>query len=446
MDRLEPEAPVDIAAVAAELKELKDAMQQTDKTIADYCAQLNITPPLADMDTTTIKKLMPKLRFKGDDGSAYPDWEERRLGEIATIKKGEQLNKSELAESGLYPALNGGINPSGYIDKWNTLGETITISEGGNSCGYVNYLKCNFWCGGHCYSLVNVKKGISNQYLFQALKANENLIMKLRVGSGLPNIQKKDIYSFKLHFPSFEEQQKIASFLSAIDEKIQQLSKEKKRLKSYKKGVMQQLFSQQIRFKKKDGSAYPDWEERQLREVLFEHRIKSTGIEDVHSVSVDRGLVNQIEHLGRSFSAENTDNYNLVRPNDIVYTKSPTGDFTYGIIKQAKTNKNVIVSPLYAVFTPETPDMGYILDSYFESRINAYNYLHSIVQKGAKNTINITSSTFTSKSLKLPIDKSEEQQKVASFLRAIDEKIQQLSKEKKRLESFKKALLQQLFV
>ncbi len=179
--------------------------------------------------------------------------------------------------------------------------------------------------------------------------------------------------------------------------------------------------------------------------VLFEHKLKSTGKEEVYSVSVHKGLINQIEHLGRSFSAKNTTDYSLVKPNDIVYTKSPTGQFAYGIIKQAKINKDVIVSPLYAVFTPESEYLGYIFDIYFESKYNTHNYLHSIIQKGAKNTINITNTTFLSKSFKLPIDFAE-QKKIANFLYSVDAKIDLVNTQREKTKVFKKGLLQQMFV
>lgn len=149
--------------------------------------------------------------------------------------------------------------------------------------------------------------------------------------------------------------------------------------------------------------------------------MKSTGNEEVCSVSVTKGIVNQIEHMGRSFSARNTNNYNLVHLNDIVYTKSPTGDFPYGIIKQSHLSKNVIVSPLYGVFTPLNKELGYILESYFESPVNCYNYLHSLVQIGAKHTMNINNKIFLSKSLFLPIE-YKQQKKIATLLKTIDDK------------------------
>ncbi|MBS1652340.1 MAG: restriction endonuclease subunit S [Bacteroidetes bacterium] len=186
------------------------------------------------------------------------------------------------------------------------------------------------------------------------------------------------------------------------------------------------------------------WADRKLSDVLFEHKEKSIGDEEVHSVSVHKGVVNQIEHLGRVFAASNTENYKRVLPGDIIYTKSPTGDFPFGIIKQSKVSKPVIVSPLYGVFKPETTDLGVILDAYFEYPERTVNYLSSIVQKGAKNTINIHNDIFLSKSLVLPLDKRE-QRKIASCIISIDEVIAIHIEKLELLNEHKKGLIQNLF-
>lgn len=186
------------------------------------------------------------------------------------------------------------------------------------------------------------------------------------------------------------------------------------------------------------------WNNRKLSEVLFEHKQKGTGKEDVYSVSVHKGVVNQIEHLGRNFASSNTENYKRVMPGDIIYTKSPTGSFPFGIIKQSKVSKPVIVSPLYGVFKPETNALGVILDAYFEYPERTINYLSSIIQKGAKNTININNDTFLSKSLVLPIDKAE-QQKIASCLSSLDEVIAAHNQKLELLKDHKKGLMQNLF-
>lgn len=187
-----------------------------------------------------------------------------------------------------------------------------------------------------------------------------------------------------------------------------------------------------------------EWKEQPLSNFLFEHKTKSDGKCAVHSVSVTQGVVDQVKYLGRSFAAADTSKYNLAKPGDIIYTKSPTGAFPYGIIKQNKNPYNVIVSPLYAVYTPVTPYLGYILDSYFESPANTNNYLSSLVQKGAKNTINITNDTFVSKAVCLPTD-PEEQKKIAECLAEMDKLIAAQGKNVDALKEKKIGLMQQLF-
>ncbi len=188
------------------------------------------------------KLFSQEIRFKDDNGNDFPDWEKKKLGCICEITKGTQLNKAELEETGTYPAINGGIEPSGYTENWNTKENTITISEGGNSCGYINYIKTKFWSGGHCYSLLNVKNVINETFLFQSLKFNQNQIMRLRVGSGLPNIQKGDITNFKIHLPNKQEQQKIANFLSSIDKKIEKLTSQIEQNQQFRQGLLQKMF------------------------------------------------------------------------------------------------------------------------------------------------------------------------------------------------------------
>lgn len=184
-----------------------------------------------------------ELRFKDDNRREFSEWEETRLSDVCDIKKGKQLNKEELTKFDIYPVINGGQNPSGYTDIWNTKENTVTISEGGNSCGFVNFIKNKFWAGGHCYTLMKLKNGVNNHFLFQILKFNEPSIMRLRVGSGLPNIQKTAIGDFLVLIPESEkEQTKIANFLTAIDNKITHTQTQLKAVKQYKKGLLQQMF------------------------------------------------------------------------------------------------------------------------------------------------------------------------------------------------------------
>lgn len=165
----------------------------------------------------------------------------------------------------------------------------------------------------------------------------------------------------------------------------------------------------------------------------------------VYSVSVDVGLVDQIEHLGRSFAAKDTSNYNVVRLGDVVYTKSPTGSFPFGIVKQSLVEAPVAVSPLYRVYKPKNIHVGRIIHHYFASPIRTNNYLHSLIQKGAKNTINISTQHFLDKSILLP--NNEKKIICLSELLALYNSKCRIEKEvKKHLLAQKTHLLQQLFI
>lgn len=421
------------------------------------------------MSTTTLhnekqKTLVPQLRFQEFDG----EWKVKKFS--ALLKEGRLGGNYENSESNNgIPVIKMGNLGRGEINinKIQCLPKNIEYNKedilikGDLLFNTRNTLelvgKVSIWRNELPFALYNSNlmrmkfhNEIESSNVFMNYNFNtRNSINQLRrFATGTTSVAAiygKDLKSFNISFPTLPEQQKIASFLSAVDEKIQQLSRKKELLEHYKKGVMQQLFSGKLRFKDENGKDYPDWEFRKMSEVLFEHKLNSTGEEEVFSVSVHKGLINQVEHLGRVFAAKNTDNYNLVKPGDIVYTKSPTGNFPLGIIKQSKVEKNVIVSPLYGVFTPETDGLGYMLNVYFESPINVNNYLASIIQKGAKNTINITNNTFLSKKMKLPISKVE-QNKIGSFLEQLDVKIIETKKQLAQTQTFKKGLLQQMFV
>ena len=119
-----------------------------------------------------------------------------QLSELVNIEKGKQLNADTLSETGDYYVMNGGITPSGYYSEYNVPAGAISISEGGNSCGYVQFNEKPFWIGGHCYSLQCRTNLVDYKYIYYYLKTKEADVMALRIGSGLPNIQKKDIEKF----------------------------------------------------------------------------------------------------------------------------------------------------------------------------------------------------------------------------------------------------------
>jgi type I restriction enzyme S subunit len=129
----------------------------------------------------------------------------------------------------------------------------------------------------------------------------------------------------------------------------------------------------------------------------------------------------------------------------VVYTKSPTAGFPFGIIKQNKLDRTGVVSVLYAVFKPKNIEMGLLLDFYFSSWVNTYNYLVPLVHKGAKNTMNIGNEDFLNGAkIYLPTQK-EEQKKITDFLIQIDKRIAQLTQKKENLELYKKGITQKIF-
>ena len=136
-----------------------------------------------------------------------------KLKEIASYAKGSQINGDDLVENGVYEYLNGGINPSGKWNDFNTPGGTVTISEGGNSCGYVNYMENPFWCGAHCYYLYDTIQ--NTRYLYYALKSQQNRLMRIRTGACMPNIKKADLGAFELYFETDEKQQ--ANIVSILE-------------------------------------------------------------------------------------------------------------------------------------------------------------------------------------------------------------------------------------
>ena len=155
--------------------------------------------------------------------------------------------------------------------------------------------------------------------------------------------------------------------------------------------------------------------------------------------------MDQLEHLGRRFAASDTSNYGRVKPGDVVYTKSPTGDFPYGIVKQSWLHEDVAVSPLYGVYTPLNYEVGYLIHTYFEQSSNANNHLRTLAQKGAKNTINITTGHFLDKDIPFPIREDEVSMLVGLFSR-INKRIDNEESRLNKLVLQRKALMQQLFI
>ena len=280
----------------------------------------------------------------------------------------------------------------------------------------------------------------SPNYIYHLLNTDgfNRKVMVRCTGSSYPAINSEDLSAIRFYLSTDKKEQcKIARLLDLLDERI---STQNKIIEKYESLIQAVIYQ-----KKTDGIRMGDWQKTELSKVLQERNEKNINGYDVCSVSVSQGVVNQIEYLGRSFAAKETSHYNVVKYGDIVYTKSPTGDFPYGIVKRSCIKDGVAVSPLYGVYMPANDHIGVILHFYFMQPNNASNYLHPLIQKGAKNTINITNRRFLENSIPLPKTENEALC-IANALKTIQKKI---DTEKGLLQSYEKEkeyLLCQMFI
>lgn len=302
----------------------------------------------------------------------------------------------------------------------------------GKTRGQVAILDIDATVNQACAAIV-LRESVDRDYVFQQLLFRYEAIRALSNAGSQENLNADLIRQIAFPLPALHVQRAIAQLADEWDkaiDKTERLIAAKRRILDH---IRHKLFV--------EGAE--GWRPRKLAQVLREHGGTSSGIEPVYSVSVHKGLIDQIEHLGRSFAASDTSHYNLVRPGDVVYTKSPTGDFPYGVVKQSQVTVDVIVSPLYGVFTPASPDIGLLVDFYFESPVQSRNYLRPLVQKGAKNTIAVTNDGFLAGTVRLPCTDATARTAAALVLDARRE-IAVLAEEAAALRTQKRGLMQKL--
>jgi type I restriction enzyme S subunit len=147
------------------------------------------------------------------------------LESVCNISKGVQFNKSNMQDKGTYPVINGGINLSGYIDQFNQNENTITISQGGASAGYVNWLTVKFWAGAHCY-ILKPSECILNRYLFHFLKSREYKLQECQYGAGIPALAKSTLAELFIPIPPLPVQCEIVRILDNFTELTAELAAE----------------------------------------------------------------------------------------------------------------------------------------------------------------------------------------------------------------------------
>ena len=252
-------------------------------------------------------------------------------------------------------------------------------------------------------------------------------------------------------YPKAEDEQfKIGNYFLTLDNKIQTTSKKLESLKKLKSASLVTMFPQngestpKVRFKGFEG----EWKETTLSECLdisyLQNSENKYDKNDVLSVSDDFGVMNQIELLGRSYAGKDVSSYSILQKGEIVYTKSPLKDKPFGIIKK-NSYQTGIVSILYAVYHSKDNISADYIHYYFDPawRLNAY--MRPLVNKGAKNTMNISDEMALMGSLILPPSLAE-QQAIATFFRSLDRKIALETARLEKLKQIKLACLDKMFV
>lgn len=255
--------------------------------------------------------------------------------------------------------------------------------------------------------------------------------------------------TIRIPWASYPEQKSIGDFLTHLDTLITLHQRKYEKLVNIKKSMLDKMFP-------KNGASVPEirfkgftdlWEQRKLEEYLEVSGQKNfEGIytkEDVLSVSGDFGIVNQIEFQGRSFAGASVANYGVVETGDIVYTKSPLKSNPYGIIK-ANKGKNGIVSTLYAVYKPKQSANPEFVQIYFEQDARMNNYMHPLVNKGAKNDMKVSAENALKGQIVFPDIK--EQRTISEFFRNLDTLITLHQRKLEKLQNIKKSCLEKMFV
>jgi type I restriction enzyme S subunit len=419
------------------------------------------------MQSEKVKKLVPELRFKGFED----EWILKKLAEVADIIGGgtpdttikEYWNgeiqwftpteiKSDYVSNSFRTITELGLNKSSakklpigtiLLTTRATIGEvSIALKECSTNQGFQSLI---------------ARSGNNNVFLFYWIKENKYELTSRANGSTFPEISKTAIEKISLNIPSIPEQQKIASFLSSVDAKIQQLSRKKELLENYKKGAMQQLFSGKLRFKDENGKEYADWEEKRLGDFVLSYKggapltpsdfTKEPGCEVIpkKGIAIGGRLVIDNETptyckqaFYEAYSKSIIDNsYLITTLRDLV----PSGPSIGYIVQFNSKNKYILAQGVYGLKIDENKlNREWVIQ--FSNTIE-YRKIMQTIMVGSTQ-VHIRNEEFFKVELKLPSIK--EQQKIANFLSSIDSKIESTTQQIIQTQTFKKGLLQKMFV
>ncbi len=383
--------------------------------------------------TSNKKKIFaPKLRFKGFDNG----WEKEKLEtKVNSISSG----KTKPTDDGNY-FVYGSTGIIGKAIEYSHNGDYILVARVGANAGYINRVSGKFAVTDNTL-VIDLKKEMDVSYC-QAFLTNFNL-NKLIFGSGQPLITGGLLKSIEFAYPTFPEQQKIASFLSAVDKKIQQLTRKKELLEQYKKGVMQKLFSGKLRFKDEDGKAFPKWEKMRLGYLTFKvgKKNKENIKYPIYSINNQEGFRPQSEQFDGLDSNDRGYDISLYKIFDSKTFAYNPARINVGSIGYSHNIKEGIVSSLYVCFKTNYE----LEDLYLLCYLGSYNFKKDILrfeEGGVRQYLFYENFS----NIKIPLPSNKEQIKIVKYVNEIDYRIEVVNKQITQTQTFKKALLQQMFV
>lgn len=387
----------------------------------------------------------PMLRFKADDGSEFPNWEEKTLGELANLFTGKSFT-SELSESGRYVVMDmGSVSSDGLIidskltDSNRDLlrkGDLIMPKDdigGGLIIGKTAYIPCDkkYVCGDHVYRLCfdNDIDALFMHYEINSSRTQKRLRRKV-TGSAQLGLNSKSVLYEIVSVPSLPEQHKIADLLSAVDDVIAAQEAEVAAWEKRKKGVMQKLFSQEVRFKADDGSDFPDWEEKTLGDICMYERQRSEGANFV-------GTENMLKDFGGvTFDNSNADGLGtLYHPGDTLMS-----NIRPYLKKAWLADRKGTCSTDVLVFHPTSVEPGYL---YWLIASDAFVRYVMSAAKGSKMPRGDKKHIME---MPLLLPNKDEQCKIDDCLSSLNDVIIKAKNELAKWQELKKGLLQQMFV
>ena len=299
-------------------------------------------------------------------------------------------------------------------------------------------------------ALIRTNDKIDSKFLAYLLSTEKynNQINGLNDSGAKAGLNLSTLRNFKfIASQNKKEQTKIAEFLSAVDDKISQLSRQLELLNQYKKGVMQKIFSQEIRFKNDNGEDFGEWEKVKFSDIFIEikDKVGNKNIE-TYSITAGKGFVSQSEKFGRDISGSQNENYIVLGKKDFSYNKGNSKTYNFGCVYLNNTGQNIAVPNVFISFRAKKNNIAHNFYAKLFEHHYLDRYLRQLISSSARmdGLLNISKEGFFE--IPLPFPPTPEQEKIAEFLTAIDERIDHTTTQLNHTKQWKKGLLQQMFV